>query len=75
NVVVPTLVSHVGISSLQAQWVQESYPVVLAALLLPAGRLCDTNRMDSSASSSKFWCFNRFRGRGFRRVVGCELWS
>lgn len=41
NVVVPSLVSQLGISSTQAQWVQESYPIALAALLLLTGRLSD----------------------------------
>ncbi|MBF6330410.1 DHA2 family efflux MFS transporter permease subunit [Nocardia transvalensis] len=41
NVIVPSLVSELGVSSVQAQWIQESYPIVLAALLLPTGRLCD----------------------------------
>ncbi len=41
NVAIPAVISDLGISSSQAQWVQESYAVVFAALLLLAGRLAD----------------------------------
>lgn len=41
NVIVPSLVAELGITSSQAQWVQESYPIVLAALLLLTGRVAD----------------------------------
>lgn len=40
NVIVPSLVADLGITSAQAQWVQESYAIVFAALLL-TGRLAD----------------------------------
>ncbi|MBN9097667.1 MAG: DHA2 family efflux MFS transporter permease subunit [Pseudonocardia sp.] len=41
NVAIPAVIKDLGISSSQAQWVQESYAVVFAALLLVAGRLAD----------------------------------
>ncbi|MGI8312751.1 DHA2 family efflux MFS transporter permease subunit [Saccharopolyspora hattusasensis] len=41
NVIVPPLISDLKIDSVQVQWVQESYPIVLAALLLLTGRLAD----------------------------------
>ncbi len=41
NVAIPAVIDDLGISSSQAQWVQESYAVVFAALLLLAGRLAD----------------------------------
>lgn len=41
NVIVPSLVADLGITSAQAQWVQESYAIVFAALLLLTGRLAD----------------------------------
>ncbi|MBZ4320479.1 MFS transporter [Streptomyces sp. SCA2-4] len=41
NVLVGSVVEDLGVSSTQAQWVQESYAIVLAALLLPAGRVAD----------------------------------
>ncbi|KNB50691.1 DHA2 family efflux MFS transporter permease subunit [Streptomyces caatingaensis] len=41
NVIVAPVVEDLGISSTQVQWVQESYAIVFAALLLLAGRLTD----------------------------------
>ncbi|MEV0200657.1 DHA2 family efflux MFS transporter permease subunit [Nonomuraea sp. NPDC050691] len=41
NVIVPSVIEDLGIDSVQAQWIQESYAVVLAALLLLAGRAAD----------------------------------
>ncbi len=42
NVAIPSLIADLKISSSQAQWVQEAYAVVFAALLLVAGRIADT---------------------------------
>src|SRR6187200_2385322 len=41
NVAVPSIIDDLGISSSQAQWVQEVYTLVFAALLLVCGRLAD----------------------------------
>lgn len=41
NVVLPTIIGQLGISSAQAQWVQEAYTLVFAALLLSFGRIAD----------------------------------
>ncbi|MEU4545550.1 DHA2 family efflux MFS transporter permease subunit [Nonomuraea dietziae] len=41
NVIVPSIVDDLGVSSGEVQWVQESYAIVLAALLLLVGRLAD----------------------------------
>lgn len=41
NVAVPSIIEDLGITSSQAQWVQESYTLVFAALLLMFGRLAD----------------------------------
>ncbi|WP_171048353.1 DHA2 family efflux MFS transporter permease subunit [Nocardia cyriacigeorgica] len=41
NVIVAPIIDDLGISSIQAQWVQESYAIVFAALLLLVGRLSD----------------------------------
>lgn len=42
NVIVPSVIEDIGISSAQVQWIQESYAIVLAALLLLVGRFADT---------------------------------
>lgn len=41
NVLIPPIAEDLDISSLQAQWIQESYAIALAALLLVMGRLSD----------------------------------
>lgn len=41
NVAVPSIISDLKITSTDAQWVQEIYTLVFAALLLVAGRLAD----------------------------------
>lgn len=41
NVAIPSVVDDLGISSTQVQWVQESYTLVFAALLLVFGTLAD----------------------------------
>jgi EmrB/QacA subfamily drug resistance transporter len=41
NVAVPSIIRDLGITSTGAQWVQEAYTLVFAALLLTAGRLAD----------------------------------
>lgn len=41
NVAIPSIVDDLGISSTQVQWVQESYTLVFAALLLVFGTLSD----------------------------------
>ncbi|HVK34374.1 MAG TPA: MFS transporter, partial [Microlunatus sp.] len=41
NVAVPSIIEDLGISSSQAQWVQEVYTLVFASLLLVCGRLAD----------------------------------
>jgi EmrB/QacA subfamily drug resistance transporter len=41
NVAVPSIIDDLGITSTQAQWVQEVYTLVFAALLLVCGRLAD----------------------------------
>jgi EmrB/QacA subfamily drug resistance transporter len=41
NVITPSVIDDLGINSTQAQWVQESYAIVFAALLLVTGRLSD----------------------------------
>lgn len=41
NVIVPPMIEDIGISSVQVQWIQESYAIVLAALLLLVGRYAD----------------------------------
>lgn len=41
NVIIPSIVRDLGVTSAQAQWVQESYAIVFAALLLLVGRFSD----------------------------------
>ncbi|MFF3494417.1 DHA2 family efflux MFS transporter permease subunit [Streptomyces sp. NPDC002795] len=41
NVITPSVVKDLGVNSSQAQWIQESYAIVFAALLLLTGRLSD----------------------------------
>ncbi|MEU4651229.1 DHA2 family efflux MFS transporter permease subunit [Nocardia fluminea] len=41
NVILAPIVDDLAITSIQAQWIQESYAIVFAALLLAAGRLSD----------------------------------
>ena len=41
NVAVPQIIRDLGITSTDAQWVQEAYTLVFAALLLTFGRLAD----------------------------------
>lgn len=41
NVSIPTIIDDLGITSSQAQWVQEAYTLVFAAFLLMFGRLAD----------------------------------
>ncbi|WP_430647382.1 MFS transporter [Agromyces sp. GXS1127] len=41
NVAIPSIVDDLGLSSTQVQWVQESYTLVFAALLIPFGALGD----------------------------------
>jgi MFS family permease len=41
NVAVPSIIDDLGITSTQVQWVQESYTLVFAALLLVFGTLAD----------------------------------
>jgi EmrB/QacA subfamily drug resistance transporter len=40
-VIVPSIVRDLGVTSVQAQWIQESYAIVFAALLLLVGRVAD----------------------------------
>ncbi|MGB7819028.1 MAG: MFS transporter [Ornithinibacter sp.] len=42
NVAIPSIIDDIGLTSTQAQWVQEIYTLVFAALLLVFGRLADT---------------------------------
>lgn len=39
TVALPTLAVDLGASTAQLQWISTSYPLVLAAMLLPAGAL------------------------------------
>lgn len=41
NVAVPSIIADIGLTSTQAQWVQEIYTLIFAALLLVGGRLAD----------------------------------
>lgn len=41
NVIVPSIIDDLGVDSAQAQWIQESYAIVFAALLLLVGRISD----------------------------------
>jgi EmrB/QacA subfamily drug resistance transporter len=41
NVITPSVIDDLGIDSSQAQWIQESYAIVFAALLLVVGRIAD----------------------------------
>ncbi|BDZ55363.1 DHA2 family efflux MFS transporter permease subunit [Agromyces marinus] len=41
NVAIPSIVDDLGLGSTQVQWVQESYTLVFAALLIPFGALGD----------------------------------
>ncbi|MFC8583012.1 DHA2 family efflux MFS transporter permease subunit [Streptomyces sp. NPDC057217] len=41
NVIVPSVIEDLDATSAQAQWIQESYAIVFAALLLLTGRLAD----------------------------------
>lgn len=41
NVVMPPIIDDLKISAFGAQWIQESYAIIVAALLLVMGRLSD----------------------------------
>jgi EmrB/QacA subfamily drug resistance transporter len=41
NVIVPSIIDDLKVNSVQSQWIQESYAIVLAALLLLVGRIAD----------------------------------
>lgn len=41
NVITPSVIEDLGIDSSQAQWIQESYAIIFAALLLLVGRVSD----------------------------------
>lgn len=41
NVITPSVIDDLGIDASQAQWIQESYAIVFAALLLVVGRVSD----------------------------------
>ena len=41
NVIVPSIVRDLDVTSVQTQWIQESYAIVFAALLLLVGRVAD----------------------------------
>ena len=41
NVAIPSIVDELGITSTEVQWVQESYTLVFASLLLVFGSLAD----------------------------------
>jgi MFS family permease len=41
NVSIPSIIEDLGITSTQVQWVQESYTLVFAALILVFGALSD----------------------------------
>ncbi|MEV4346881.1 DHA2 family efflux MFS transporter permease subunit [Actinoplanes sp. NPDC049596] len=41
NVITPSVIEDLGVNSSQAQWIQESYAIVFAAMLLVFGRLAD----------------------------------
>ena len=41
NVITPSIIGDLGIGSSEAQWVQESYAIVFAAVLLLVGRVAD----------------------------------
>ena len=41
NVAVPAIITDLGATATQAQWVQEAYTLVFAALLLTSGRIGD----------------------------------
>lgn len=41
NVITPSVIGDLKINSSQAQWIQESYAIVFAALLLVSGRIAD----------------------------------
>lgn len=41
NVITPSVIDDLNINSSQAQWIQESYAIVFAALLLLVGRIAD----------------------------------
>jgi EmrB/QacA subfamily drug resistance transporter len=41
NVAIPAIIHDLGVTSTQAQWIQESYTLIFATLLLMVGRLAD----------------------------------
>ncbi|GAA0997283.1 DHA2 family efflux MFS transporter permease subunit [Nocardiopsis tropica] len=41
NVIIPSIIEDLNTGSTEAQWIQESYAIVFAALLLVAGRVAD----------------------------------
>jgi len=41
NVIVPSIIDDLGVNSAQSQWIQESYAIIFAALLLLVGRISD----------------------------------
>ncbi|MGV9482831.1 MFS transporter, partial [Gordonia aichiensis] len=41
NVIIPSIIEDLATGSTEAQWIQESYAIVFAALLLVVGRIAD----------------------------------
>jgi EmrB/QacA subfamily drug resistance transporter len=41
NVILPSVIQDLDVTSVQGQWIQESYAITFAALLLVAGRIAD----------------------------------
>ncbi len=71
NVITPSVVEDLGVNSSQAQWIQESYAIVFAALLLLTGRLSDMlaragSSPGGSSSSAPPAC-----SPGWRRTADC----
>ena len=42
NVAIPSIIDDLGVTSTGAQWIQEVYTLVFAALLLSVGRIADS---------------------------------
>ena len=61
NVAIPSIVDDLGITSTQVQWVQESYTLVFAALLLVFGTIADRfgRRRDAAHRGRRSSCCPR----------------
>ena len=81
NVITPSVIDDLGINSSQAQWIQESYAIVFAALLLLFGLTAtddaEATSEETAATQATAACENGAPERAVRErgaVRLCALW-